>query len=181
MLHNLTASMHPPVKADVLPPHEAHDLPYYEQRLADPHLLGQSVAIRTLTMAFLAVPVGGARRGGHYTVDCMCFGLAVRDALRDVPGFPDVRLRWSPWPDPYQVEWGEKPPWLWGCQDDAVLGRFYGYSEEAIARYIGSRARPPQDPLLGAGDRAPLPRGSAGTAPSRAPLPATFERKSRHV
>ncbi|MFI7317143.1 DUF6302 family protein [Streptomyces venezuelae] len=84
----------------------------------------------------------------------MCFGLAVRDALRGLPGFPGVRLRWSPWPDTaHNVEWGQRPPWLWGCHDYAVLGRFYGYSEAAITRYTTARARTAQGVLPAAFDR----------------------------
>ncbi|WP_399935019.1 DUF6302 family protein [Streptomyces kanamyceticus] len=40
------------------------------------------------TRSGLAVPVGGSRCGGYYPVLCLCFGLAVRDALRGKPGFP---------------------------------------------------------------------------------------------
>ncbi|GAA3376301.1 hypothetical protein GCM10020367_47450 [Streptomyces sannanensis] len=43
------------------------------------------------------------------------------------PGFPAVRLRWSPDPDVcHTVEWGELAP----PADDAVRGRFYGYSAD---------------------------------------------------
>ncbi|MFI1677568.1 DUF6302 family protein [Streptomyces sp. NPDC020607] len=177
-MHDPTARTHPPVKALVLPPHEACDFVYYEQRLADLHLLDRAISICTLRLSFLAVPVGGSRRGGFFPVDCACFGLAVRYALRAFPGFPDVRLRWSPWPDPHHVEWGEKPSWLWSCQDDAVLGRFYGYSDAAIARYTAAKTRAPQVPPPDA--CGPLRRSSVGVASSWA-VPATFERKSRHV
>ncbi|WP_409239766.1 DUF6302 family protein [Streptomyces sp. PA5.6] len=178
-MHNPTAPAHPPVRALILPPYEACDFVYYEQRLADPYLLDQALAVRTLRMAFLAVPVGGARRGGFYAVECVCFGLAVRDALRGLPGFPDVRLRWSPWPDTaHNVEWGERPPWLWGCHDDAVLGRFYGYSEAAINRYTTARTRAAHSPLPEASD--PLPYRSVDTAPGRA-LPAAHDGKDWHA
>ncbi|MFD7663496.1 DUF6302 family protein [Streptomyces sp. NPDC059788] len=34
------------------------------------------------------------------------------------------------------VRWGERAPASW---DDAMLGRFYGYSGGAIAAYLGAR------------------------------------------
>ncbi|WP_432104078.1 DUF6302 family protein [Streptomyces sp. bgisy091] len=128
-------------------PQDAYDFAYYEQRVADAWLLDRSVAVQTLRMPFLAVPAGGSRRGGYYPMTCLCFALAVRDVLLDRPGFPNPRVRPSPYPDSCSVvEWGERPPTLWGPCDDLTLGRFYGYSEDAIARYMNCRANAPRGP-----------------------------------
>ncbi|WP_327249871.1 DUF6302 family protein [Streptomyces sp. NBC_01320] len=125
---------HPPVVVTEMPARDDYD--YFETRLADAWLLEKSVALRTLRMPFLAVPVGGKRRGGYYCVPCLCFGLAVRDALQDLPGFPNLRLKWSPYPDTcHVVEWGEQEPARWW--DDVERGRFHGYSDPAIAEFIG--------------------------------------------
>ncbi|WP_369228784.1 DUF6302 family protein [Streptomyces sp. R21] len=148
MTHDPNAAKHPGVTATVMAaPQDAYDFYYYEQRIADAWLLDKSIAVRTLRMPFLAVPVGGSRRGGYFPVTCLCFGLRVRDVLLEQPGFPDPRLRWSPYPDTcHVVEWGERPPTLWGDCDDVTLGRFYGYSEDAIARFTNRRASTPRGP-----------------------------------
>ncbi|WP_164551858.1 DUF6302 family protein [Streptomyces sp. WAC 01529] len=120
---------------------EAYDLGYYTQRLADPELLKQSLAVCMIQIPLLVVPVGGSRRGGYYPVPCLCFGLAVRDALRGRPGFPFVRVGWSVFSDHgCVVEWGERPPmpW-WPGHDETTLGRFYGYSEDAIDQYTAAQ------------------------------------------
>ncbi|MWA07683.1 DUF6302 family protein [Streptomyces sp. BA2] len=119
-------------------PRKAYDFEYYEQRLADTWLLEKSLALRTLRMPFLAVPVGGTRRGGYYPVSCFCIALRVRDVLLGRHGFPDPRVNWSTDPNAHGVvEWGERHPWL---SDEDVLGRFYGYSDAAIARDKTRRA-----------------------------------------
>lgn len=61
-MHDPNALKHPPVAVAEMPARDAY---YYETRLADLWLLEKSVAIRTLRMPFLAVPVGGTRRGGY--------------------------------------------------------------------------------------------------------------------
>lgn len=144
-MHDPNAAKHPTATATVAAaPQDAYDFEYLEQRTADAWLLEKSVAVRTLRMPFLAVPIEGSRRGGYFPVSCVCFGLKVRDVLLEQPGFPNPRLRWSPYPDTCTVvEWGERPPTLWGVCDDTTLGRFYGYSEAAIAAFT---QRPPQTP-----------------------------------
>lgn len=59
--------------------------------------------------------------------------MAVRALLMGRPGFYRLRLRWSPYADAcHSVEWGADAP----DEDDAqTLGRFCGYSADAIARY----------------------------------------------
>ncbi|MER6230984.1 DUF6302 family protein [[Kitasatospora] papulosa] len=116
---------------------EAYDLEFVASRLHDRHLLESSVAVRVFRAPLLAVPVGGRRRGGCMDIGPADVAMAVRDALLDIPGFPDVRLRLvSPpfEPNRWVVEWGEQPPTLQGPCDDLTIRRFYGYSEDAIAR-----------------------------------------------
>ncbi|WP_405895189.1 DUF6302 family protein (plasmid) [Streptomyces sp. NBC_01527] len=142
-------------------PKEAYDYEFYAGRLADSDLLEKSLALRTLRIPLLAVPVGGLRQGGSYEVTCLCFGLKVADLLRGKRGYPDIRLRWAPSPhDCYVVEWGETSPTLRGRTDTARLGKFYGYTDLAIAEAITKSAarsglqtpssatdqRPPADP-----------------------------------
>lgn len=71
-------------------------------------------------------------------MSCPCFGLKVRGLLLGRPGFLDLRVQWSPYPDTcFVVEWGERLPKLWGDRDATTLRRFYGYSEAAIAAFTG--------------------------------------------
>jgi hypothetical protein len=139
--HNPSSVRHPAVTATAIAlPHDAYDFEYYEPRISDTWLLEESVAVRTMRMPFLAVPIGGTGRGGDYPVSCPCFGLKVRDFLLGQPGFPDLRVQWSPYPDTcFVVAWGEKPPKLGGDRDATTLGRFYGYSEAATAAFIWRR------------------------------------------
>ncbi|MFH9197830.1 MULTISPECIES: DUF6302 family protein [unclassified Streptomyces] len=47
-------------------------------------------------------------------------------------------MQWSSHPDPcFVVEWGERPLTLEGDRSATTLGRFYGYSEAAIAAFMG--------------------------------------------
>ncbi|MGV9939631.1 DUF6302 family protein [Streptomyces sp. NPDC003401] len=139
MTHDPSSVRHPAVTATAIAlPHDAYDFEYYERRISDTWLLEKSLAVRTMRMPFLAVPVGGTRRGGDYPVSCPCFGLKVRDLLLGRPGFPDLRVQWSPYPDTcFVVEWGERLPKLWGDRDATTLRRFYGYSEAATAAFTG--------------------------------------------
>ncbi|MFI6142439.1 DUF6302 family protein [Streptomyces griseus] len=137
MLHDPKADNHPAVVATVLAPGTACDYSFFEQRLVDRSLLELSVAVRTLRLAWLAVPVGESRRGGYYPVSCSCFALAVRDELAKLDGFPDVRVREATAPArEHLVEWGDPSPLLDpGCGEDAV-NEFYGFHRRA------DRARP---------------------------------------
>lgn len=127
-MHNPRADNHPPVTAEVLSPGAACDFGFFKQRLADDSLLEHSVAVRTLRIPFLAVPTGGERRGGFYTVSCTCFGLAVRDVLAELDGFPNVRLGSASSARPGDiVEWGERSPRLSGVDDQRLLDEFYGF------------------------------------------------------
>ncbi len=160
-MHDPTNSAHPPVKVIVIQaPQEAYDFEYYEQRLADSWLLQEAIAVRTLRMPFLAVPVGGSRRGGTYSVACICIALKVRDLLLSRAGFPHPRLSLSTDLDSPAVfvEWGEKPPSLGECGDEQALARFYGYSNAAIARYTARRT-----------DAASTPESPCSVYPSGSP------------
>ncbi|MFE9369114.1 DUF6302 family protein [Streptomyces sp. NPDC006711] len=111
-----------------------YDYDYAAQRLADPALLAGAVAVCVFRAPLLAVPVGGVRLGGYLSVAELSRAVEAGSLLADRHGFPDVRVCWSPYRDAcHTVAWGyPAPPW-W--EDDAVVGRFYGYSEAAIAAY----------------------------------------------
>lgn len=141
-MHDPHGRSHPPATVTVMcSPEEAYDYEYYAARLADSELLKNGLALRTLRIPLLAVPVGGSRQGGTYEVTCLCFGLKVSDFLRGRHGYPDIRLRWAPSPHHcYVVEWGARSPTLRGCTDVAKLGKFYGYTDLAIAEAITKSA-----------------------------------------
>lgn len=131
----------PPVT--VLHTRLAYDFEFVASRLHDRHLLDSSVAVCVFRAPLLAVPVGGQRRGGCMNAGPVDVALAIRDALLEIPGFPDVRIRLvSPPYEPHDwvVEWGERLPFRITDSDRA---RFYGYSEAAIAACV---QRPPQTP-----------------------------------
>lgn len=114
------------------PPSEAADYRYFLDRLADPTVLEASVAVCLDGAPLLAVPVGGQRRGGYLPVDSILTGLQVSRLLAGYPGFPTLRVRWSPWRDTcHAVVWGDEPP-SW---DDEARSRFYGYSTTAIRSF----------------------------------------------
>ncbi|MEV7116171.1 DUF6302 family protein [Streptomyces anulatus] len=121
--------------AVLLPPDAADEseMAYYRQRLDDPGLLDRALAVQVEGSVVLAVPVGGSRKGGDLSVTEVVTGLAARSLLRGRPGFPDVRLSWSRYPDCcHVVRWGAPVPY----EDDPVAeGRFYGYNEEALAAF----------------------------------------------
>ncbi|MGW2082151.1 DUF6302 family protein [Streptomyces sp. NPDC001939] len=163
-MHTPNGANHPPVTAVAVAPQDAYDFAYYEQRLTDTRLLERSIGVRTLRMPFLAVPAGGSRRGGYFPVPCLCFGLKVREVLLEHPGFPNPRLRQSTYPDTcHLVEWGERSPTLLGACDDATLGRFYGYSADAIAQFTNRRPSTPRGPQT--------PSAASPLAPFHARLP----------
>ncbi|WP_199930620.1 DUF6302 family protein [Streptomyces sp. CB02923] len=138
---------------------QALDYTYFRDRLADPALLRRSLALHVHTGATLAVPVGGARRGGYTSSCCLRCGLLIRDVLKGRPGFPNARLNWSLYPNTrHVVRWGADPP---PQEDDTMHGRHYGYSEAAIAAYV---AGPPDEP--GAGDIAGSLCASRGSTPA---------------
>jgi hypothetical protein len=117
----------------LLPAADAYDYEYFRDRLADPSVLEDSVAVCLYLAPMLAVAVGGPRRGGYLPVDLIYPAVAVKDLLVDRPGFPNPRVRWSPYRDAcHVVEWGDPPP----LDDDIARGQFYGYSPAAITAFL---------------------------------------------
>ncbi|MGW1496960.1 DUF6302 family protein, partial [Streptomyces sp. NPDC002402] len=90
------SSTYPPLTITVLPAREAYDYESFRLRLADDSVLEQSIAIRIFRMPLLAVPVGGPRQGGYFSITSLSVGLAVRTLLEGQSGFTSPRLRWSP-------------------------------------------------------------------------------------
>ncbi|CAL9614769.1 hypothetical protein SUDANB1_05704 [Streptomyces sp. enrichment culture] len=116
---------------------EEWEASWYRERLAEPSLLNTAVAIVVGGTSYLAVPVGGERRGGYIPVRDPTSVMLLRQALEGLDGFPAVRVRWSTHPDTCDVvEWGDCAP---DADGDAERGRFYGYSERAIARFTKER------------------------------------------
>lgn len=136
MMHDPLCPEHPPVHIVELPrPEDAEDYAYFARRLADVRLLERSVVLSVMGVASLAVPVGGTRHGGFYSVPCMCFGLKVRDALLRHAGFPRLRLRPAPHPRTCDaVEWGGPEPTAWS--DEAAMARFHGFVEPPTRRQV---------------------------------------------
>lgn len=120
-----------PLVPHLVPAHLAYDFDYFASRLADPSLLEGAVGVCVHRAPLLAVPIGGTRRGGFLSFDLLILADKTRGLLDGLPGFPDVRVRPSPYRNTcHVVEWGGQPP---ACDyDDPARGRFYGYSEAAI-------------------------------------------------
>ncbi|MER5968519.1 DUF6302 family protein [Streptomyces sp. NPDC002055] len=111
----------------------AHNFEFAAARLHDRHLLDSSVAVRVFRAPLLAVPVGGRRRGGSMDAGPVDVALAIRHALSEIPGFPNVRIRLvSPpgKPNHWIVEWGERLPFR---ITDSDRDRFYGATDHCIA------------------------------------------------
>ncbi|MFE0477808.1 DUF6302 family protein [Streptomyces sp. NPDC058947] len=121
-----------PLTITAVPPAQAYDYGYFLKRLAAPGILEGAVALRGFRALLLAVPVGGPRHGGYMSFDLCTVAQAAKAVLDGRPGFPELRVRWSPYRDTcHVVEWGGHPP-----DGDAERGHFYGYSDEAIAKYL---------------------------------------------
>lgn len=72
------------------PATEAYDYDYVAQRLADPALLAGAVAVCVFRAPLVAVPVGGARRGGYLSVAELSPAVQARSLLAGRHGFPDI-------------------------------------------------------------------------------------------
>lgn len=130
-----------PLIPRLVPARLAYDFDYVASRLADPSLLDHAVAVCIHRAPLLAVPVGSTRAGGFMSFDLLILADKTRSLLENLPGFPDVRVRPSPYrPTCHVVEWGDQPP-LW-AYDDEARGRFYGYSEAAIRRFRPGHGSP---------------------------------------
>lgn len=142
------------ITVSLRPAEEAYDFEYFRDRLAEPAVLDCAVAVRVFRAPLLAVPVGGPRRGGYMSFELLSLAIATRGLLADRPGFPDLRVRWSPYRDTcHTVEWGEPAPEWW--EDDAVFGRFYGYSEAAIAEFVRQHLPTPSSAISEPSPTAP--------------------------
>ncbi|MEU7404565.1 MULTISPECIES: DUF6302 family protein [unclassified Streptomyces] len=134
----------------VMPAADAYDFEYFRARL-DAGLLSRSIAVRVFRMPLLAVPVGGARRGGWFGADGLAVALAVRDVLAPLNGFPGARVTWRCAPrSSYAVEWGDRPPATW--LDDNERLAFYGLTRPAPCSE--PEAEPEPEPEPGHHDRA---------------------------
>ncbi|WP_433855504.1 DUF6302 family protein [Streptomyces kronopolitis] len=121
---------------------EAYDYEDFRACLADPDLADAGFAVALLGSPLLAVPVGGVRLGGYASFEYVADALQARALLGAVPGFPGLRVRWSPYRDTcHTVEWGEPPPQWW--EEDEIFGRFFGYSDTAIADFLRQRSQTP--------------------------------------
>ncbi|MGP8301986.1 DUF6302 family protein [Streptomyces inhibens] len=128
--------------ARLLPARDAYDYEYFHARLLDPDLADAGVAIALLGAPLLAVPVGGERRGGYASFGHVADALQARALLGTAPGFPGLRVRWSPYRDTcHTVEWGEPAPRWW--EGDEVFGRFFGYRADVIADFLRHRSQTP--------------------------------------
>jgi hypothetical protein len=113
-------------------PLDEWEVSWYRERLYDQSLLQKSVVIVLGQTRYLAVPVGGQRRGGWISVDDREVLEQLVDALKNRDGFPLVRVRWSGHPDVcHSVAWGERHPVT--TDKDEVL-RFYGLDPAAADR-----------------------------------------------
>jgi len=97
----------------------------------------------------LAVPIGGKRRGGHLGFEnYIALANDVLQQLIGQPGFPNARIERATCGAPrcecqeYFVRWGDariykdyfpfdQPPEI-----EAAIGRFFGYSEQAIGKHL---------------------------------------------
>ena len=112
---------------------------FYMDRLDDPGLLDRAVITED---GDLAVPVGGKRLGGYVSTDTRA---AARRLVRQLAGRPDEFPAARLVPGYYWlVEWGPELDWR-GNDDDipedyVAAGRYFGFSEAAIAAYARKRA-----------------------------------------
>ncbi|MGW7572393.1 DUF6302 family protein [Streptomyces sp. NPDC054765] len=154
-------------RARLVPARDAYDYEYFRARLADPNLADAGVAVALVGAPLLAVPVGGVRRGGYASFGHVVDALQARALLGTVPGFPGLRVRWSPFRDTcHTVVWGEPAPQWW--EEDVVFGRFFGYSVVAIADFLRHRS---QTPSSASSD--PCPPGDVAVDKAQFPLPST--------
>jgi len=112
---------------------------FFRDRLDDPSLLDRAVVTEH---GDLAVPVGGKRQGGYVGVDTRAEAIRLIRLLSTRPAeFPALRLLRG---DGWLIEWGPELDWRGddgGHPEDYVAaGRYFGFSEAAIAAYGQMRA-----------------------------------------
>lgn len=124
----------------------AIDRAWYATRLDDPWLLDFSIPLRTRDACFfLAVPVGGRRRGGLVPFDSPKSAEQAAERLRGTAGFPNVRIERSRKRGSHHlIRWGEEQPTVTE-RDNQVEGKiaehrsageFFGYSDSAIRAFL---------------------------------------------
>ncbi len=107
---------------------------FYRDRLDDPGLLNRAIVTEDND---LAVPVGGKRRGGYVGADTRAAGRRlVRQMAARPDEFPEGRCFYAHGCG-WLVEWGPELDWR---GDDVLAGRYFGYSEAAIAAFGQMRA-----------------------------------------
>ena len=141
------------LKVRLLPAEEAHDFDYWAERLANPALLRDAVAVAIYRIPLLAVPVGAERRGGQLHVLEDVYAQQTVRALSGRPGFPGLSQRGA------VVEWGGRPPVHCGLRERQ---QFYGLRAQAAdtANSINVSPRSPGAPRLEGG----LPATRVGSA-----------------
>lgn len=109
---------------------------WFETRLEDISLLRRAVTIVCDGEAVdLAVPVGGARRGGYVALATLRWCKEAVRQLSGKPGFPNLRIVRGSRTVAHNVCWGEPEPEYSEGHFDYERGRFFGYSENAIRPY----------------------------------------------
>jgi len=114
---------------------------YYLERLADVSLLERAIVVKNSGYAragdYLAVPVGDSRRGGYLEFPKRGQAERAFDVLLQHPGFPNPRIHdlhdKYPGRSCFTLVWGEFQTRRMTVEE---LGRYYGYTEEAIRREI---------------------------------------------
>jgi hypothetical protein len=116
-------------KAQVTAMALADERQYYAERLDDPSLLERAV---DLGDDELAVPCGGKRVAGFVCVRNRRQGRWLVSKLQQLDGFPNVRFVAGGRDYAANVCWGVD---VLDVVGEAEVGRRYGYSDAAIARY----------------------------------------------
>lgn len=104
---------------------------WFEERLEDVGLLDRAMVVA----GDLAVPVGGKRRGGFISGswDPEWVKRIIAQLGADPEGFPRPHLERGGRRDTADtIRWGDAPP---RSANPVSMGRYYGYSEEAIHEF----------------------------------------------
>lgn len=111
---------------------------FYRDRLDDPGLLDRAIVTEN---GDLAVPVGGKRLGGYVVTDTRAAARCLIRQMAARPGeFPGIRLYGG---YDWLIEWGPELDWRGNDEhpeDYVAAGRYFGYSEAAVAAFSRKRA-----------------------------------------
>ena len=114
---------------------DALNYQFYRDRLDDPGLLDRAVVTED---GDLAVPAGGKRLGGYLSMDARAAAIRLVRQMAGRPDeFPAARYHFV-CDVGWLVEWGPELDWRGDDEhpeDYAAAGRYFGYSEAAIAAY----------------------------------------------